>query len=144
VGVAGASGLAHFPASPFRRSAARSPRTVKRLFLLLLTLALVACGRSPVGQYSSFGSEDKFRMVLELGNGGIAKFTTRSNLGNPQLDRSVEDSMSLTDARWMKDGEVVVVSGKAKDGKPLSYRFAVQQNGDLVWEKTGARLVKSR
>ena len=83
-------------------------------------------------------------MTLELADGGNAKFTTRSNLGNPALDQSVEASMSIPAARWTQDGPVISVVGTSKEGKPLTYRFASQKNGDLVWEKNGARLVKGK
>ena len=117
---------------------------LNRLPLLLLALVLSGCGRSPAGLYHSIGSEDKFRMVLELADNGEAKFTARSNLGNPELDRSVESSMSLTNGRWKREGAAVVVAGTAKDAKPITYRFSRQQNGDLIWEKNGARLVRAR
>ena len=83
-------------------------------------------------------------MTLEVGNAGQAKFTTRSNLGNPELDRAVESSMSLDNARWAKEGSNLLVTGSAKDGKAVTYRFQRQQNGDLVWEKNGARLVRAK
>jgi hypothetical protein len=117
---------------------------MKPFLVLCLALFLVGCGRSAGGIYQSVGSEDKFRMTLDLNRNGEAKFNTRSNLGNPELDRSVETSMSLTNARWSQEGANLVVSGAAKDGKSVTYRFIAQQNGDLIWEKTGARLVKAK
>ena len=117
---------------------------MKHFLVLCLALILVGCGRSAGGLYQSTGSEDKFRMTLDLGRNGEAKFTTRSNLGNPELDRSVEAAMSLTNAKWSQDGANLIVTGMAKDGKSSSYRFITQQNGDLIWEKTGARLVKAK
>jgi hypothetical protein len=83
-------------------------------------------------------------MSLELANGGQAKFTTRSNLGNIELDRAVESSMSLDNARWTHEGATFLVTGAAKDGKQVTYKFLSQKNGDLVWEKNGARLVKAK
>lgn len=117
---------------------------MKPLLVLCLALMLVGCGRSPGGLYQSVGSEDKFRMTLDLSRNGTAKFTTRSNLGNPELDRSVEAAMSLTSAKWSQDGANLIVTGVAKDGKSSSYRFVTQQNGDLIWDKNGARLVKAK
>ena len=69
---------------------------------------------------------------IELASGGQAKFTTRSNLGNPELDRAVESSMSLDSARWTNEGANFLVTGAAKDGKQVTYKFLGQQNGDLV------------
>ena len=117
---------------------------MKPILFLLLALVFAGCGRSPTGLYQSVGSEDKFRMTLELGSGGQAKFTTRSNLGNPELDRAVESSMSLDSARWTNEGANFFVTGAAKDGKQVTYKFLGQENGDLVWEKNGARLVKAK
>ncbi|MGH7959554.1 MAG: hypothetical protein ACREH8_21450 [Opitutaceae bacterium] len=97
---------------------------MKQTIVLLLALLLAGCGRAPTGLYQSVGSEDKFRMILEIGSGGQAKFTTPSNLGNVELDRAVESSMSLDNARWTKDGGNVLVTGAAKDGKSVTYRFA--------------------
>ena len=117
---------------------------LKSLLVLLVALTLVGCGRSPAGVYQSVGSEDKFRLTLELADGGQAKFAARSNLGNPVLDQSVEATMSIPSARWTQDGPLVSVVGAAKDGKTLTYRFATQKNGDLIWDKNGARLVKAK
>ena len=117
---------------------------MKLIPFLLLALLFAGCGRSPTGLYQSVGSEDKFRMALELGSGGQAKFTTRSNLGNADLDRAVESSMSLDNARWTHEGATFLVTGAGKDGKQVTYKFLSQQNGDLVWEKNGARLVKAK
>jgi hypothetical protein len=83
-------------------------------------------------------------MTLELAGGGQAKFVTRSNLGQADLDRAVESSMSLAQARWAQEGPNVVVSGPGHDGKAVTYRFLAQENGDLIWQKTGARLVKAK
>ena len=117
---------------------------MKSFLVLLATIFLVGCSRSPNGVYQSFGSEDKFQMTLELRENGDAAFVTRSNLGNPGLDRAVESSMSLASGKWSKQGANVVVNGAAKDGKTVSYRFVTQPNGDLVWEKNGARLLKAK
>jgi len=117
---------------------------MKPIIFLLFAVLLAGCGRSPTGLYQSVGSEDKFRMTLELNGGGQAKFTTRSKLGNAELDRAVESSMSLDNAKWKSEGSSLLVTGAAKDGKPITYKFLTQQNGDLVWEKNGARLVKSK
>ena len=115
---------------------------MKHFSLVLLALALTGCGRSPTGVYQSTGDEDKFRMTLEVASGGQARFATRSNLGNPEVDRAVEASMSLENARWSQEGPGISVVGTAKDGKPVTYRFTRQENGDLIWDKTGARLVR--
>ena len=117
---------------------------MKPLLVVYFALILTGCGGSPSGVYQSFGSEDKFKMTLDLGGNGEAKFTTRSNLGNPELDRAVESSMSLAAARWSKEGQNLIVKGEGKDGKAVTYRFLSQENGDLVWEKTGARFVKAK
>jgi hypothetical protein len=117
---------------------------MKPLLVLFFALILIGCGRSPGGLYQSVGSEDKFRMSLDLGGNGEARFVTRSNLGNPELDRAVESSMSLAAGRWSKEGANLIVKGELKDGKSVTYRFVSQENGDLIWEKNGARLVKSK
>ena len=117
---------------------------LKPITLLLLLFIVAGCSRSPAGLYQSVGSEDKFRMTLELLDAGQARFTTRSNLGNPTLDRSVESSMSLSTAKWTREGKTVLVTGAAQDGKSITYRFASQENGDLIWVKNGARLVRAR
>jgi hypothetical protein len=117
---------------------------IKHTLILLLAIILVGCSRSPEGLYQSVGSEDKFRMTMDLGSGGVAKFTTRSNLGNPELDRAVEASMSLTSGKWAKEGTNLLVTGQSPEGKPVTYRFLSQPNGDLVWEKNGARLVRAK
>ena len=117
---------------------------MKLRFLPLLVLLLVGCGRSPSGLYQSVGSEDKFRITLDLASGGKAQFTTRSNLGDPRLDRAVETSMSLPSGVWKVDGPAIVVSGADAKGTPVVYRFVQQQNGELIWEKNGARLVKAK
>ena len=117
---------------------------LKRIVLLTLALAFAGCGRSPGGMYQSVGDEDKFRMTLVLGSAGKAQFATRSNLGNPELDRAVETSMSVENGQWTREGPKVVVTGTARDGKALTYRFQTQENGDLIWEKNGARLVKAK
>lgn len=116
----------------------------KFLLALLLAFTLAACSRSPGGVYQSVGSEDKFRMTLELGDNGQARFITKSNLGNPALDQSVEAEMSIPTARWAQDGQMVAVVGASKGGKSLTYRFVVQKNGELIWDKNGARLVKTK
>ena len=117
---------------------------ILRFAPLLLALLLAGCSRSPDGVYQSVGSEEKFRMTLELAYGGKAKFTTKANLGDAKLDRSVEASMSLPTAVWKQDAAAIVVTGNGPDGKPMVYRFARQKNGDLVWDRNGARLVRSK
>ena len=117
---------------------------MKQILILLFAFILVGCSRSPEGVYQSVGSEDKFRMTLDVGNGGLAKFTTRSNVGYPEVDRAVESSMSLSTGKWVKEGANLVVTGQAVDGKAVTYRFLSQKNGDLVWDKNGARLVKAK
>jgi hypothetical protein len=117
---------------------------IKHATILLLAIILVGCSRSPEGLYQSVGSEDKFRMTLDIGHGGQAKFTTHSNLGNPQMDRTVESTMSLTSGKWVSDGANLVVTGQLAEAKPVTYRFLAQKNGDLVWDKNGARFVKAK
>ena len=117
---------------------------MKPIVILLLAVILAGCNRAPHGAYQSFGDQDKFLMTLEVLKGGQARFTTRSNVGNPQVDRAVESSMSVDNARWTRQGEILLVTGTAKDGKASAYRFQIQKNGDLVWDKNGARLVKAK
>jgi hypothetical protein len=117
---------------------------MKQILILLFAFILAGCSRSPHGVYQSFGSEDKFLMTLHVVEGGQARFATRSNVGNPGVDRVVESSMSVDNARWTKDGAVLLVTGTAKDGKAAAYRFQIQKNGDLIWDKNGARLVKAK
>ena len=117
---------------------------IKHTLLLLFTLLLFGCGRSPNGLYQTVGSEDKFRMTLQISSGGQAKFITRSNVGNPEVDRAAESTMSIDSGRWTADGPNVVVTGAARDGKALTYHFVTQENGDLIWQKNGARFVKSK
>jgi hypothetical protein len=117
---------------------------MKQIILLAFAFILAGCSRSPNGVYQSVGSEDKFRITLDVGGGGLAKFTTRSNLGNPELDRAVESTMSIPSARWTKEGANLIVSGTTVEGKAASLRFLGQENGDLVWEKNGARLARSK
>lgn len=116
----------------------------KFILTLLLAFTLAACGRSPGGVYQSVGSEDKFRMTLELGDNGLARFTTKSNLGNPTLDQSVEAEMSVPSAKWAQDGQMIAVVGTSKGGKSVTYRFIQQKNGELLWDKNGARLVRAK
>jgi hypothetical protein len=137
---------AHFP----RRASAGFPRVpdsvamMKRLFLLLFTVALVACSRPALtGRYQSQGSEDKFKMVLELADAGAAKFVTKANLGDPKLDRAVEATMGIPSGRWTKEGGEIAVTGPRGDGKPMTHRFFIQENGDLIWKENGARFVKA-
>ena len=117
---------------------------MKQILILFFAFILAGCSRSPQGVYRSFGSEDKFLMTLDVIEGGQARFTTRSNVGNPSVDRVVELSMTVENARWVKDGANLLVNGTAKDGKAVAYRFQIQKNGDLIWDKNGARLVKAK
>jgi hypothetical protein len=118
---------------------------MNRIVFVLFALLFAGCGRPTIsGLYQSVGSEDKFRMSLEVVNGGTAKFTTRANLGNAELDRALESTMSIRDGRWTKDGVTLLVAGTQGDGKTATYRFVIQENGDLIWDKNGARLVKTR
>jgi hypothetical protein len=112
--------------------------------LLVVVLLLAGCSRSPKGSYQSSGSEDKFLLTLDLVDGGHARFATRANLGNPAVDRGIEATMTINAGRWSEEGGKVVVTGAGGDGKPVTYRFAIQKNGDLIWENNGARLVKKR
>ena len=43
-------------------------------------------------------------MVLELREGGRGKFATSANLGDPQLNRGVEATMSVPEGKWAMDG----------------------------------------
>jgi hypothetical protein len=117
---------------------------MKRILILLFTIILAGCSRSPHGIYQSFGDQEKFLMTLDVLEGGQARFTTRSNVGNPEVDRAVESSMSVGNARWTKEGASLLVTGTANDGKAATYRFQIQKNGDLIWDKNGARLVKAK
>src|SRR5215211_669273 len=118
---------------------------MKHIAVVLFALILAGCSKPSVnGVYQSVGSEDKFRMTLEVADGGRAKFATRSNLGNLDLDRAVESTMSIADGRWTREGQNLLVAGTQPDGKSATYRFLVQGNGDLVWEKNGARLIKAK
>jgi hypothetical protein len=117
---------------------------MKPIVILLFTLILAGCSRSPHGIYQSFGDQDKFLMTLDVLEGGQARFTTRSNVGNPEVDRTVEATMSFDNARWTKDGAILLVNGTTKGGKPATYRFQIQENGDLIWDKNGARLIKAK
>jgi hypothetical protein len=115
-----------------------------RFIPLALALLLAGCGRSPDGLYQSIGSEDKFRMTLDLAAGGKAKFTTHANLGNGELDRAVEGSMSVPTGSWKQEGTAIIVTGTGAKGMPVSYRFVQQKNGELIWDRNGARLVKTK
>ena len=116
----------------------------KHTLILLFAFILAGCSRSPHGVYQSFGSEDKFLMTLEVIEGGQARFTTRSNVGNPKVDLAVQSSMTVDSARWIKEGKTLVMNGTAKDGRAVTYRFQIQKNGDLIWDKNGARLLKAK
>src|SRR5687768_12586366 len=106
---------------------------MKLIVTLLLTVIVAGCSRPSVaGLYQSVGSEDKFRMSLEVADGGRAKFTTRANLGSAELNRAVESSMSVADGQWKKEAATLLVAGMQGDGKSVTYRFAIQENGDLV------------
>jgi hypothetical protein len=117
---------------------------MKQILILLFAFILAGCSRSPHGVYQSFGDQAKFLMTLDVLEGGQARFTTRSNVGNPQVDRTVEATMSVDNARWTKDGAILLVTGTARDGKAATYRFQIQKNGDLIWDKNGARLLKAK
>jgi hypothetical protein len=118
---------------------------MKHIVLLLFAFLFAGCGRPSLnGLYQSTGSEDKFRMTLDVASAGKAKFTTRANLGNPEADRKIESTMSIADGHWTRDGAILLVAGTQGDGKTVTYRFVVQENGDLIWDKNGARLVKAR
>ena len=83
-------------------------------------------------------------MALELRDNGEATFSTHSNLGNSDLDKKVQASMSLGNARWTQDSMNLLVTGTQADGKPATYRFVIQSNGELLWDKNGARFVKTK
>src|SRR5262245_38385642 len=118
---------------------------MKYFLFALLALLFAGCSKPSIaGLYQSVGSEDKFRMTLEVADGSRAKFVTRANLGKAEMDRAIEASMSINDARWSKEGAVLVVAGPQAEGKTAIYRFLIQANGDLVWDMNGARLVKVR
>lgn len=117
---------------------------MKPLFPLLVLVLLTGCGRpSAVGIYRTVGSEDKFLMILEIRDRGLAKLTTRSNLGRADLDQAVQATMSFDNAKWIMEGETIVVTSMSNEGKPMVYRFERQSNGELRWDKNGARFVKS-
>jgi hypothetical protein len=117
---------------------------MKHIALLVFALLFAGCGRPSInGLYQSTGSEDKFRMTLEVASAGKAKFTTRANLGSPEVDRKIESTMSIADGRWKREGATLLVAGTQGDGKTVTYRFVVMENGDLIWDKNGARLVKA-
>jgi hypothetical protein len=52
--------------------------------------------------------------------------------------------MSVPAGAWKQDGAAILVSGNGSDGKTLNYRFVRQKNGELIWDKNGARLVKAK
>ena len=116
-----------------------------RVAVLLFSLLFAACSRpSLAGRYETRGSEKQFKMTLELLTDGQGKFATAANLGNPQLDRSVEASMSIPQGRWTKERGEIVLGGNRGDGKPIAHRFAVQENGDLIWTEKGARFYRTQ
>ncbi len=117
-----------------------------RAFPALLFLVLAACGRPlPIGYYETRGSDSQFKMRVELREDGRAQFTTKARLGNPQLDQSVEATMTLADARWaVEKGEVVVTGNRTSDKKTTVHRFVIDATGDLVWKENGARFYKSK
>src|SRR4051812_29723538 len=115
-----------------------------RLLFVLCTFALFACSRSsPAGAYETHGSDDKFKMGLELRDNGTGQFVTRSNVGDPRVDRAAEALMTITDGRWSRDGQQLVLTGKRGDGKVATFKFAIQENGDLIWTENGARFAKN-
>jgi hypothetical protein len=119
-----------------------------RLVLFIATLLVAAgCGRSPAnvaGSYQTVGSEDKFRMGLALAADGQGKFATRANLGDPKLDRAVEATMTIPSGRWVLEKGDVVLTGTRPDGKTVTHRFFIQENGDLIWKENGARFAKAK
>lgn len=116
---------------------------IRRALALIFILALTACSRHSVeGVYQTTGSVDKFRISLELRAGGAAALATRSNLGNPTLDQSVQSVMAISNGHWVAEKGVVLVQGVRGDGKNVTERFAIQENGDLVWALNGARFVR--
>lgn len=118
---------------------------MKLLVVLLFTAFLAGCGRPSVtGTYQSVGSEDKFRMTLDVREEGKATFATQSNLGNSDLDRAVKSSMAIPEGRWKIENGVMIVTGTLGDGNPAVYRFLMAPNGDLFWEKNGARLARTK
>lgn len=118
---------------------------LKPLALVLLALFLTACSRpGRVGTYQTVGSEDKFRMTLEVREGGKAVFSTRSNLGNAEMDKTVNATMAIADGRWTEDKGALMVTGKLGGGKEVVYRFLVAPTGELFWETNGARFVRAK
>ena len=117
--------------------------SMKQFLLVLVAFLFAACSRSGVvGTYQTVGGEDKFNMTLEVREDGRATFFTRSNRGDGKMDIVLQTTMSIAEGRWTKDGPVISVTGIQGDGKPGTYRFVRQENGDLLWEKNGARFVK--
>lgn len=113
------------------------------MLVLLATLFLAACSRPLDGVYQTQGSEDKFRMTLEIRADGAAKFGTRANLGNPELDRAVEGVLTIPEGRWTRDRGEIAISGRRGDGKMVTHRFTLNANGELIWKENGARFVKA-
>lgn len=115
------------------------------LAFVLLAFLFTACSRpSRVGIYHTVGSEDKFRMTLEVREGGKAVFSTRSNLGSAEMDKTVNATMAIADGRWTEDKGALVVTGKLGAGKEVVYRFLVAPTGELFWETNGARFVRAK
>ncbi|MSU48730.1 MAG: hypothetical protein EXS37_06535 [Opitutus sp.] len=83
-------------------------------------------------------------MMLELRKDGGGKFATAANLGNPQMDRSVEATLTIPEGKWLQESGELVLTGNRADGKPTAHRFTLQENGDLTWKQTGARFYRSR
>lgn len=110
--------------------------------LLVFAFALISngCSRKNFpGVYETQGDTSKFKMTLVLEPNGTAKFTTHSQLGNPQLDQSVSTLMAMPSGKWESRENTVAVVGTRGDGKQAAFAFVRQPNGDLVWTENGAR-----
>jgi hypothetical protein len=130
------------------RSAGHSLRfqaVMIRIAALLFIAFLAACSRpSLAGIYQTRGSVDKFRITLELRPDGKAVFATHSNLGNAQIDQTTQTLLTIPNGRWNAEQGQVILQGARGDGKTVTERFALQENGDLIWTQNGARFVRTR
>ena len=116
-----------------------------RATFLFLALLFASCSRpSLAGRYETRGSEKQFKVTLDLRADGQGSFAAASNLGNPQLDRSVEAVMAIPAGKWVNEQGELVLTGNRADGKTQSHRFAVQANGELIWKQNGARFYRAQ
>lgn len=121
---------------------------MKRLALLLFTIALIGCGHpSPAGVYETAGNsaadDAKFKMVLALEPDGRGTLTTNANVGDARQNQAIASVMSLSDGRWTVEKNMIALSGTRGDGKPMTYHFGIHESGDLMWmENAPARFHK--